>query len=147
MRMRHWLLASAWASLLCVGNAWAALAGDLASVMNDAQAFGASTSQTAIGTATLYTQSQPNGVIVRQYVDATGLVFAVGWEGPVLPDFERLLGPYFQAYMVAVRQQKRGVSIQTQDLVIESGGMMRSFIGRSYLPTKLPATLTARDIR
>ena len=149
LRMRHWLRAMAWAGLLCVGNAWAALAGDLASVNSDAQAFGASTntSQTVNAAAKVYTQSLPSGVTVRQYVDASGLVFAVGWEGPVLPDFERLLGTSFQAYAVAVRQQKRGVNIQTPDLVIESGGMMRSFVGRAYLPGKLPANLTARDIR
>jgi len=95
----------------------------------------------------VYSQQLPDGQIVRQYLDATGLVIAVGWEGPVLPDFERLLGPYFQAYIVAVRQQKRGVSIKTLDLVIESGGMMRSFVGRAYLPAKIPANLAPQYIR
>jgi hypothetical protein len=80
-------------------------------------------------------------------VNAAGLVFAVGWEGPVQPDFERLLGPYFQVYAVAVRQQRRGVSVQAADVVIESGGMMRSFVGRAYLPPSVPATLPAQDIR
>jgi hypothetical protein len=50
-------------------------------------------------------------------------------------------------YALAVRQQRRGVSIQTPELVIESGGMMRSFSGRAYLPTKLVGTLAAQDIR
>jgi hypothetical protein len=123
------------------------LAGDLASVQSDALAFGASTSLAAKGTATVYTQSLSNGLLVRQFVDATGLVFAVAWEGPVLPDFERLLGAAFQAYADAVRQQKRGVRIQNPDLVVESGGMMRAFAGRAFLPAKLPAKLTPQDIR
>ncbi len=145
-RLLRRLLAAASISLLCA-EALAALAGDLASVSSDTLAFGASTSQTALGTATVYTQTLSNGLLVRQYVDAIGLVFAVAWEGPVLPDFERLLGAAYQTYAVAVRQQKRGVTIQTPDLVIESGGMMRSFAGRAFLPAKLPSNLTAKDIR
>jgi hypothetical protein len=146
-RTRHWLLLGALGWLLCASDARAALAGDVASVQNDAQAFAARTSQAVQAGATVYTQSLSNGLQVRQYVDAAGLVFAVGWEGPVLPDFERLLGPYYPAYMVAVRQQKRGVSIQTPELVIESGGMMRSFSGRALLPSRMPAAMASQDIR
>jgi hypothetical protein len=146
-RLQHRLFAAASISLFCASEALAVLAGDLASVGRDALAFGASTSQTAKGVATVHTQALSNGLLVRQYVDASGLVFAVAWEGPVLPDFERLLGTAFQTYAAAVRQQKRGVFIQNPDLVIESGGMMRSFAGRAFLPAKLPANLTAQDIR
>lgn len=147
MRMRHRLLAGALAGLVCAGNALAALAGDLASVQSDAQAFGARTSQTMQGAVTVYTQSLSNGLLVRQYLDTAGTVFAVAWEGPVLPDFERLLGSYAPVYNMAVRQQKRGVNIQTAELVIESGGMMRAFAGRAYLPALVPTTLSVRNIR
>jgi hypothetical protein len=132
--------------LLC-NAAWGRLGGDLASVQADQQAWAASIVLTRLGSTTLYAQTLPDGQVVRQYVDAAGLVFAVGWEGTVLPDFERLLGPHFAAYRQALRQQKRGVSVQNAEVVIESGGMMRSFAGRAYLPAHLPATLTAQDIR
>lgn len=147
LRMRHWPLAGVVLCLLCAGQARAALAGDQASVQSDAQAFGARSSQATQSTATVVTQMLANGLVLRQYLDATGLVFAVAWEGPVLPDFERLLGPHFQAYAAAARQQKRGVNLQDSSVVIESGGMMRSFSGRAYLPNKLPSTWTAQDIR
>ena len=147
MRRRQWLLAGALGCLLCASDAWAALAGDLASVQSDAQAFGALTSQTVMAAATVYTQTLPNGLVVRQYADSAGLVFAVAWEGPVLPDFGRLLGSYYPVYTLAVRQQKRGVNFQTPELVIESGGMMRSFSGRALLPTRLPAAMVPLDIR
>ena len=140
------LLTALLGASLC-SAAWGRLGGDLASVQADQQAWVASVVQTRLGSATLYAQTLPNGQVVRQYVDAAGLVFAVGWEGHVLPDFERLLGPHFAAYAVAQRQQRRGVSVQNADLVIESGGMMRSFAGRAYLPAHLPAKLTALDIR
>ena len=99
----RWLQVGVLVTLFCASVVHAELAGDLASVSRDAQAFGATTSsQTLQGVATVYTQSIPNGVTVRQYVDAAGLVFGVAWEGPVLPDFERLLGASFQTYMATV---------------------------------------------
>lgn len=133
-------------ALLAGGACWAALGSDLSSVMSDQQAFGATSAATPIPGATLYTQSLGNGVTVRQYVDAAGFVFAVGWDGPVMPNFQRLLATHFVIYQDAVRQQRRGVSLQGADLVIESGGMMRSFAGRAYLPPKVPAALDASGI-
>jgi hypothetical protein len=144
--MRKLLLATLLGTWLC-GTAWARLGGDVASVQADQQAWGGTTTHTWLAGTTLYTHQLPDGMQVRQYVDASGLVFAVAWEGPVLPDFERLLGASFQTYTAAQRQQKRGVNLQNVDLVIESGGMMRSFAGRAYLPPKLPVNLLARDIR
>lgn len=137
-------------SLLFAGLCQAKLNGDRASVLADQNAWTATSSQAVVGSASgasVYTLSLPNGVTVRQYVDAAGCVFGVAWEGPVQPDFVRLLGDYFADYADALRQQKRGVNLQSASLVIESGGMMRSFGGRAYLPAKLPTTLTALDIR
>jgi hypothetical protein len=101
----------------------------------------------ALAGATLYTQRLAGGVTLRQYANPAGVVFAVGWEGPVLPDFHRLLGDYHARYSEAQRQQSRQVHIQSSDLVLEAGGMMRAFSGRAYLPTLLPPTLSAADIR
>jgi hypothetical protein len=143
--MKRLLLTTLLGASLC-SAAWGRLGGDLASVQADQQAWAGSTIQTRLASVTLHTQSLPDGLVVRQYVDAAGLVFAVGWEGPVLPDFERLLGPHFAAYALAQRQQKRGVNVQSTEVVIESGGMMRSFAGRAYLPGKLPVNLSAQDI-
>ena len=84
---------------------------------------------------------------VREYVDGSGNVFAVGWDGPVLPDFERLLGSHFAAYQAAMQTARRGVGIHSADLVLESGGMMRAFTGRAYLPSRLPSGFNAQDIR
>ena len=141
------LLASTLLALLLPGSARAYLGGDLASVQADQQAWGAGVTQTFVAGATVYSQLLPNGVTVRQYVDPSGRVFAVAWEGPVQPDFERLLGSAFAAYLDALSKQRRGVSVQSAALVLESGGMMRAFTGRALLPAKLPAALSAQDIR
>jgi hypothetical protein len=135
------------AGLLVCGSAWAKLGGDAASVQADQQAWAASSTSAMLGSATLHTQTLPNGLTLRQYVDASGSVFAVAWSGPVLPDFERLLGSSYPRYSEALRMQRRGISLHDADLVIESSGMMRAFSGRAYLPHKLPATLVVQDIR
>lgn len=133
-------------ALLC-NSSWAALGGNLDSVQQDQQAFAASGSAKPIAGATLHTQLLPNGVSVRQYVDPAGVVFAVGWEGPVQPDFQRLLGAHYAGYQSALQQQRRGVVLRGADLVLESGGMMRAFVGRAYLPARVPAALGVQDIR
>lgn len=125
----------------------AALGADLASVQADQQAWAASATQADVAGSTLHTQALPEGLVVRQYVDTSGRVFAVAWSGPVLPDFARLLGTYYAVYADAVHRQKRSVSVRRADVVMESGGMMRAFHGRAYLPALLPFGLTDKDVR
>ena len=139
--------ALAWLTLGLTGPCQAGLGADLASVQADRQAWGASARQQPRGLATLHIQTLPEGVTVHQYVDASGAVFAVAWSGPVLPDFARLLGAHHAAYADAARLHRRSISLQGAQLVIESGGMMRAFSGRAYLPGRLPPGLTAQDIR
>ncbi len=140
-------LACAGLGLLAGLPCQASLGGDLASVQADQQAWGASSSQSTLAAAVLHTQTLSNGVTVRQYVNAQGMVFAVAWDGPVLPDFKRLLGAHYTAYNDGVHQQKHGVNVHSAALVVESGGMMRAFSGRAWLPAQLPAAWTAQDIR
>jgi hypothetical protein len=134
-------------ALLLCAVAHAGLGGTLDSVQDDQQAFAASLQQSALSGATQYTLRQANGVTVRQYVSASGTVFGVGWDGPLLPDFKRLLGAHFAAFEEARRQPARRISLRSVALVIDAGGMMRSFSGRAYLPGQLPATLSGADIR
>lgn len=131
--------------LLCA-SAYAALGEPLDSVQSDAQASGTSTLQTPIAGATQFTQRQANGVTIRQYVSPNGTVVGVGWDGPLLPDFKRLLGAHYAAYAQAQRTSTRHISIQTPALVLDAGGMMRSFSGHAFLPDQLPPTLSGLDI-
>jgi hypothetical protein len=134
-------------SLVLCSNATAGLGGRLEPPLNGQPATAdVSTSRPLIG-ATLYTQRLADGVTLRQYVNPAELVFAVAWEGPVLPDFHRLLGEHFKRYNDALRQQSRHVHILSSDLVVEAGGMMRAFSGHAYLPALLPPTLSGADIR
>src|ERR1019366_4753518 len=103
------------------------------------------------GSYTVHETILPTGTLVRQYVSKSGVVFAVAWSGSFVPDLRQLLGPHFDT--MTARQAKRVhaghrlVSQHESDLVIESGGHPRSFVGRAYLPSALPAGVVEKDIQ
>lgn len=93
------------------------------------------------------------GTVVREYVSAAGAVFGVAWSGTMMPDLSVLLGAYFPQYKSGLEAQRaahpgRGpVYLQLPGLVVVSGGHMGAFGGQAYLPSALPAGVTAADIR
>ena len=132
---------------VCASPCQAALGGNHATVVSEQQAWRATLATSALPGATLYRLTLGNGVMVREYLNSEGTVFAVGWEGPVLPDLRRMLAGYFANYQKAVRSQQHGVRLNTPELVLESGGRMRAFIGRAYLPASVPAGINVNDIQ
>jgi hypothetical protein len=93
----------------------------------------------------------PTGTRVRQYVSGAGIVFAVSWDGPFLPDLQALLGKHFDTLVAESAKTPRAGSSQRAvnrpEVVIFSGGHMRAFEGRAWVPAELPAGFTANDIR
>jgi len=102
-----------------------------------------------------------SGAKVREYVTPGGAVFGVAWEGQFPPNFEQLLGPYYQQLQDALAQQKsaeqesgqqaharRGpVFVRTPGLVFAQSGRPRSLQGQAYIPQLIPQGVTASDIR
>jgi hypothetical protein len=93
-----------------------------------------------------------NGTRVQEFVTPAGLVFAVSWRGPVLPDLRAMLGDYlsiFQRYTEATRQAGlRGgpVNLAQEGLVLRSGGRMGQFSGHAYLPNLVPAGVNIHEL-
>lgn len=143
--------ARACALLMCLwcagGAAQAHLGGTQASIQADGIAWEAPAVAVRGARFTVFSHATPEGVKVRQFVSTTGLVFAVAWDGPLLPDMERLLGGHFALYQNAMQQRTRSVRVNTPSLSLESGGMMRAFVGRAYLPDQLPAGVSAADLQ
>lgn len=92
------------------------------------------------------------GTLVREYATPAGLVFAVSWRGPVLPDLSELLGHYFSTFKTETVQAraagKRGapVNMELDDLVVRSNGRMRNFFGHAYVPGLIPAGVLINDV-
>jgi hypothetical protein len=93
-----------------------------------------------------------SGTSVQEYATPAGVVFAVAWRGPVLPNLGALLGGYFKTFIAETDQARamgrRGspVTIQRSDLVVSSGGRMRNFFGHAYAPALIPTGVNIKDV-
>ncbi len=92
----------------------------------------------------------PSGTVVTEFLSANGLVYAVTWHGPSMPNLRQILGNYFANYQTAARSpvvRRRLVRLNSPEIVIESSGHMRAFVGRAWVPSMLPSGVTPADIR
>lgn len=98
--------------------------------------------------------SAANGTDVREYVSPSGVIFAVSWSGPALPNLQQTLGTYFAQYQTAVQTQRstgqRGghhhLEIHSPSLVVHVGGHMRQYFGLAYAPSLLPPNVSVSDL-
>ena len=93
-----------------------------------------------------------SGTTVHEYVDASGVVFAVSWSGPYPPDLKELLGSSHFDAMVAHANRMAGtgrtqLQLRQPDLVVISGGHMGAFQGKAWLPARLPAGFDPKGIQ
>lgn len=132
-------------------SAWAALGGDMESVDEDQAAMNAGERITASSESyTVYELRAATGTVVREYLSLDGKVFAVAWKGPTPPDLRRLLGSYFKQYSESAAKQHGDhshLTVRHSDLVVESGGHMRAFFGRAYLPHAMPPEVALSEIK
>ena len=95
--------------------------------------------------------SNSRGTQVHEYIAAaTGKVFAVTWNGPMMPNLDQYLGDYISRYVAAAKRpamRHRIVNVSDADLVIHSQGHQRKFVGQAWLPAQLPTGFTAADIK
>ncbi len=126
----------------------ATLGGDASSVRDDQAQMRGTLQFTGAAQFTVHEIQLPSGGVVKEYVSPAGMVFAVAWEGPSLPDLRQILGRYFEQYSESARTRGAGSRL-TQDagLVVQSGGHMRAFYGRAYVPQMLPRGVPAAEIR
>jgi hypothetical protein len=137
------------ASLSLTLPAFAALGGDATSVTNDQLQMQATLRSTQKQSYTMHELTLPSGT-VREYVTAQGKVFGVAWQGASPPDFQQILGTYFQQFIQAGKAHRRGTGplvIEQPGLVVYSGGHMRAFFGKAYVPDMLPEGVTADAIK
>jgi hypothetical protein len=134
-----------------VGCAHAALGGDADSVLADrAELHGIANSVSF----QQYDEQEISGagMHVREFLNRNGVVFAITWTGPVLPDLQRLLGAHFGEYAAALAALNhpglhRSLRVASPGLVVESGGHLRAYAGRAYLPALIPVGVSPADLR
>lgn len=133
-------------------EALASLGGNVASIETDAAALRATP---VIRSSRAYTVCEIAGessMVVREFTNNRGVVFAVSWSAPVIPDLRLLLGSYFGRYSdVLARLRRAGthrsVRIDSPELVVESSGHLRAYRGIAYLPSEVPAGVTTAELQ
>jgi Protein of unknown function (DUF2844) len=133
------------ALLLGASPAWAVLGEPLSSVQSDHAYFRGTLEASPRLGYTAHQITAPDGTVVREYVSPEGTVFGVSWQGPAMPNLTQLLGSYAADFHQASQSPhgRRGpLVVRTDRVVIESGGHMRAFHGRAYVPNLVPNNLT-----
>jgi hypothetical protein len=93
------------------------------------------------------------GTTIREFVNGSGTVFAVAWDGPWMPDLRQVLGDRFDRYQAALkanqhaRRGRGAVVIDEPDLVVQISGHQRAFNGRAYVPALVPSGVQLAAIR
>jgi len=138
----------------CMGApaARAALGGSAAGIGADAAQLHGSLQASQGAAFSTVTITTDNGITVREFVDSSGLVFAVNWSGPAVPDLHGLLGEYFANYTQVLSAlpnagRQRAIHVVTAGLVVLSGGHLRAYSGLAYLPVRIPAGVAIEALR
>ena len=136
-----------WAGCACAG-----LGSDAAGVVADGTELHGALNSTSLPRYEIEEITTDTGMRVREYLGRDGVVFAVSWSGPALPDLQRLLGTHYVEYTTALAALTRpglhrSVRIASSELVVESGGHLRAYAGRAYLPALVPAGISTADLR
>ncbi len=152
----HWYAAVAGLAMLWQASppAVAGLGGNSESVQADGTYLKAEVKAATFGAGYSVQELQlSSGTVVREYVAPNGTVFGVSWHGPMMPNLKQIFGTYFQQYVTASRLARhnagtrRHFQIVQPDLVVQSFGRMRSYHGRAYVPSLIPANVTTDDVQ
>jgi hypothetical protein len=140
------------AALLAAAPAWAVLGAGESGIVAEKNSLRASLAVRTMDAYAVHTLTTDNGLNIREFVDKSGRVFAVAWDGPARPDLQKLLGGYYAEYSAALLKMQplglhRSLRIDTGVIRVELGGHMRAYVGRAYLPTMVPTGVSASELR
>ncbi|WP_408391591.1 DUF2844 domain-containing protein [Paraburkholderia sediminicola] len=135
-------------TVLCTGaDARAELGGTMPTQANSI----AAASQTLLnGALRLRTLTDAGNTTINEYATNTGQIIAYTWQGPTMPDLRALLGKYADSYKTGAAAAVPDGNLHASrvvrpDVIVESGGPMRGYAGRAWLPSALPSGVTADD--
>jgi hypothetical protein len=152
---RTWLLAGL---LLCNAGAALATLGQAPSAPEKAPALSATptsrmlAAKPANSAYTVHETLLDSSTMVREFATPAGVVFALQWRGPTLPDLNALLGNYFPTFQAVTDEARqlgrRGgpVLMERDGLVVRSNGRMRNFFGDAHAPALIPSGVNIHDV-
>ena len=150
-RLNSFAIASAIAVVACCASVGAHA--ELGGTMPNQAVAGASAPRTLLnGALQERTWTDAGNTTINEYATSTGLIVAYSWQGPTMPDLHALLGKHGDSYRTGAAAAAgsgnlHASRITRSDVVVESGGPMRGYVGRAWLPAALPAGVTSDDIQ
>jgi hypothetical protein len=132
-------------AVLAPHAAMASLGGNTATINLDQARMAVQSHDVApAGAGSLHTLTLNNGGVIREYINAAGLIYAVRWMGPGKPALDSLLGVHFATFQadnpIATRRGlRRPPMVNRPDLRIVTGGHTGAFWGYAWLPQTVPA--------
>ncbi|MEX3852718.1 hypothetical protein QF001_005978 [Paraburkholderia youngii] len=126
---------------------------ELGGTMPSQAVVGASAPRTLLnGALRERTWTDAGNTTINEYATSTGLIVAYAWQGPTMPDLHALLGKYGDSYKTGAAAAAGSGNLHSSrvarsDVIVESGGPMRGYVGRAWLPAALPAGVTSDDIQ
>lgn len=139
--------------LLQANDVHAVLGGGEETVQADQIRFGGERRQSVGSQVRTHEISLPDGSILKEYVNAAGVVFAVSWRTRLKPDLHALLGSSYSTPVVGSGAYAGVASARMQQLrrepqlVIHQGGRMNAFAGLAYVPALVPQGFNADALR
>ena len=153
MKLTHPLVSAIGSILIGAGAcapALAALGGDATSVEADRVRVAGELHVTPVADYAVHEIRTPSGLVIHEYLSASGKVFAVSWRGDGIPDLRQMLGGYYGQFAQATsapHYNHHHLAVRTTDVVVESSGRTRAFFGRAWAPALLPQNFLVHDIR
>jgi hypothetical protein len=118
----------------------ATLGGDGASVIANAQILAAERHVEKTSSGERHDLTLPSGIVIRELVSPSGVVYAIAWRGPRMPNLRELLGPYFaQLSNHTSRGSRNRLIVSGEDFEIRVQGHPHSFAGRAWVPSQVPS--------
>lgn len=151
-RPEHWMSLLVALFLMLPFPARAVLGDNAASVLSDQARMKGTLHSTDLKTFVIH-EITASGTVLREYVSNGGLVFGVSWEGQFPPDFQQLLGSYYERAKQAAAQPQEAhlrrapIAIDSPGLVFQQTGHPRNFHGVAYILRLVPNGVLASDIR
>ena len=139
-------------ALLLQSPAIAHLGGNTDSVSADRDAMQAQLHSTPMQLYSAHQITTAAGAVIHEYTTRQGTVFAVTWQGQLPPDLAQLFGNYYKQYQDAAAAQSRPgmhrqLNISNPDFVVAASGRLRSFRGKAYVPSLVPAGVSVADLQ
>lgn len=148
-------LGAAWLIDLSARPAYAGLGASAASIAADRASMKGQVRARAEAGYSVQEITAASGTVVREFVSPSGVVFAVSWYGPAMPNLQQTFGSYFSQFQAAVQTRRaqeprfRGhnrLEIRTPSLVVHAFGHMRQYFGIAYVPALMPTNVSLSDL-